>query len=206
MPPQQSQNQPNFDFIMNPNQPSAKKSLLPAGNSTKQRVAIVAIIGGVLLVFLLLLMLILGGGGDNKQNLLKVAQQQTEIVRIANMADQSNDQSLKNLAANTSVTIASDQSRLAGTLAGNGIAFKKKELALGQNSKTDQVLEDAKAAANFDAVLRDTLIELLTDYQASVKLAYENSGNADVKNQLDATYINTGNLLKQAKPQTAATP
>lgn len=206
MPPQQNQNQPNFDFIMNPNQPSAKKSILPAGNSTGQRIAFVAIIGAVLVGLLLVIMLVLGSGGDNKQNYLKIAQEQTEIARVSALANGSTDQSLKNFAINTGATVMSDQKKLLATLGENGIAFDEKELILGQNAETDQTLATAKAAANFDAVLRSTLVAQLTDYQATTKTAFEKSGNADVKNQLTQIYTNTKLLLQQGQPEAPTSP
>lgn len=203
MPPQQP-NQPNFDFIMNSQQPSAKKSLLPTGNSTGQRIAIVAIIVGVLVAFLVLMMIILGGGGDNKQNLLTVAQQQTEIARVTALATESSDQSLKNFVMNTQLGVTSDKQSLLNALGENGIKFKDKDLALGQNPDTDQALETAKAAANFDAVIRDTLTELLKDYQASLETAFNQSGNETIKNSLSSAYENAAALLKQVEPSTKA--
>lgn len=206
MPPQQPGNQPNLDFIMNSNAPSAKKSLLPAGNSTKQRIAIVAIIGGILIGFLIVMMLILGSGGDNKQSMLKIAQAQVELARVATLANDSTDQSVRNFAVNTKLTIASDTQALLGTLGENGIGFKDKDLVLGQNPETDQALATAKAAANFDTVLRTTLIEQLIAYQASLKETYDASSNTAIKEKLSQIYANVEPLLKQGQPQTAATP
>lgn len=188
---------------MNPQAPNAKKSVLPAGNSTGQRLMIVAMIGGVLVVLLLIIMLVLSGGGDNKQNLLKVAQAQTELVRLSEMANESTDQTLKNFAINTNLTVTSDKQRFTGVLGQNGISFKDKELALGQNPETTQALETAKAAANFDATLRDTLVDQLSAYQATLKTAFDQSGNEQIKGSINQLFSNIEPLLKQSQSEAA---
>jgi flagellar basal body-associated protein FliL len=201
MPPNQQPQRPNLDFIMNPG-PPPKKSLLPAGNSTMQR----AIFAGVILVLLIIGLVVVSNllSADTKElkaTFTKAAQQQTELVRVAQLGNSSVSQTAKNLGLNTSLTIASDQKLLVSTLAAHKVKISDKSLGKLANTETDKSLETAKAASNFDATFIGILDEQLKAYQTTLNDAYSHSKNKAVQETLRTEYAHAGLLVKQAEAQ-----
>lgn len=194
-------NQPHnqYDFIMGNRQKSKRPSLsLPAPDSQKQRIIVLAGIVAILLIFFLFIIAIVRGGGENKDTFLKVLQQQTEIARVAGIgaAEASASQNTKNAATNTQLSVSSGKQSLVKTLGTVGVKFGDKQLAGVPNQKTDERLTEAKAAANFDSTLIALLSEQVTDYQASLQQAYDTTGSKSLKGALATEYQNAQTLRK----------
>ncbi|HTE57456.1 MAG TPA: hypothetical protein VK694_01840 [Verrucomicrobiae bacterium] len=190
---QQQQNQ--YDFIMgSPNGPKPKFSI-KSGSSNKM--FIYAIIGlAVLLVPFIIYMVLFAGAPDNKEQLVKVVQQQTELIRVAEVGlKQSRDDNAKNLARTTSLSITSDLSSLKSTLNSQKVKTPSKLLNGGKNAKTDQLFTNAQQNNRFDEVFLKELQDELVAYQKSVKSTYDLTTNTKLKATLSTQYKNASLLI-----------
>lgn len=203
MKPDQPNNQgqtpsalPQYDFIMNTgNQPKKSKLGLPSGNSTKQRVLIVAGGAGILLIVGFIVMSLFGGSPSSKDNLTLLAQQQNEIVRIADAAQTAKTiRNINTLHAATSigVVLQSDQQQTIALLAKKPSV---KILSLKKSTKTDADLVTASQNNTYDETLLNTLQTQLVQYQQQLKKTYDASSSKKEKDALSAAYKNTGLLL-----------
>lgn len=188
-----------YDFIMNNQQ--QKRSILPgAGSSKRQRILLLAI-GGMLLliVFILIFSLIFGSGGGSKQRLAGIAKTQTELIRIAAIGtDKANNTDTKSLAVSVQLSLATDKAATLNQIKENGDKVGEKELAQGKNSETDAKLTAAEQNGTFDVVFTSTMRELLEDYQAELKSAFDSTSGNSTKQMLSDAYENAGSLLETA--------
>jgi len=203
MQPDQQNNQsqpssslPQYDFIMNPGtQQKKSKFSLPSGNSTKQRIFIVA--GGlsVLIVLGIVGMAIFGGGTSSKDNLTVLAQQQTEIIRITDAAKDEKairDISTQHAIATIALVVQSEQQQTIALLPKKPNA---KTLALKKNAKTDAVLTAATQNNTYDETLLNTLQTQLVAYQAQIKTTFDATKSSKEKDVLNTAYKSVGVLL-----------
>lgn len=197
MQPQQTPNPGgNYDFIMNPNQ-APKRPLLPGGNSMAQRAVMVAIGAVVLMIIIIIVSSLLNSGPDNKLSLIKATQQQTEMVRVSDLTNTSGSQTTRNIALNTSLTLASDSQKLQAALAERGIKIKQKQLLAGKNPDTDKKLDQAKAASAYDTTFLQIMDDSLGDYQATLQDAFTNSHSPTLKQLLSQEFTNAKLLRNQ---------
>lgn len=200
MPPQQTNS--NYDFIMQSEQKPAKKLPLPGGNNSMvQRIIIVAG-GGILLIILAIVFsAILSSGGDNKDLFVKVAQQQAEITRVADLglASQNTEQTTKNVTINIKLSVSSDQTQFMRILDENGQKLNPKVVAQGTNPETDTRLETASAAGSYNSMLATVLNEELIDYQSTLQEAYDATQTEAIKTQLGNSINSTASLVKQVQ-------
>lgn len=177
---------PDYDFILNTNH-KPKRSLLPSVNSTQSRIMIA--IGGafVLIVVAVLAFSILSGAGNEaKAQLLKSAQQQTEIIRISQQGiDRAKGAAAKNLAVTTNLSLQSDQAALLTSLKTQGLKPSPKDLALGKKQTTDTTLTNAEQSNNFDSVFIETIRKELLAYQKTLQIAYEATSSKSLKDTLN---------------------
>ncbi len=190
MQPEQSP----YHFITNADH-APKKSLL-SGSSKQGRIIIVAI-GVIILITIVLVASTLLSAGSNaaKAELIKTAQAQTEIIRISKLGiDRAKSTSAKNLATTTYLSLQSDQSELLAALGKQGVKLNAKELALGKNAKTDTLLTNAEQSNKFDEVFIKTIQTELTQYQKTVKAAYDKVSGKTLKATLKDQYANANTL------------
>jgi hypothetical protein len=182
-----------YDFIMNEQPP--KKSLF-SGNSMKQRIMIV--VGGglvLLIIFMVIFSVLAGNKKTNIQELVAIAQQQSELIRISGIGVQkARSTTAKNLAITTQLSITSEQQALVATLKNQGRKLSSKDLALGKNSKTDTLLTQGEQNNRFDEVFIDEIQKELLAYQKSVKSAYQSATNTKVKQALQIQFKNASIL------------
>lgn len=191
---------PDYDFIMNSGQKPASKPKLPAGNSQKSRILIVAA-GAVLLliVAIVVIALISSAGKAGQADLVKAAQQQAEIVRISELGtERAKGAAAKNLATTAGLSMQSDQAALQKALSKQGIKVNEKQLAAGKNQQTDTVLTTAEQSNKFDEVFTKTLQEELRAYQQTLKSAYDSASSESLKQTL-TTLFEHAELLATAK-------
>lgn len=146
------------------------------------------------------MLLSLVSGGGNGSQLLSLAQEQTEIIRVADLA--ANERAVRssitqNLAANTSLSVSSSKIQTLALISGK--KPNEKTLALKKNSKTDALLTSAAANNQYDKVFTDTLTTKLKDYQAELKRLYTNTSNPKEKATLESAYNGTVILLGQSQ-------
>ena len=193
---------PDYEFIMNPGGPAPKKPLVPmaSGNSMKQRIIIV--VGGavaLLLVAVIAISIISSAGNAGKEELLKVAQQQNEIIRVSKIGvERARGATAKNLATTTAFSLQSDQTALFKAAKSSGTTIDPKLIGLSKNARTDTALTSADQSNRFDEAFIETIQAQLTNYQASLKSAYDNASNDVLKKSLETQYTNAG-LLATAK-------
>lgn len=188
----------NYDFIVNPS-PPPKKSLipLPTGSSMLQRIAIVG--GGlVILIIIIAIFASLLSGGSNTAPLVSIAQQQNELIRVATLGtQQATDQSAKNFAQSTELSLTTEQQQLLGYLKDHGTKVSAKQLALTQSTKTDTELAAAQAASTFDSTFEQVMQTQLSSYAQSLKTTFAGTTGVNARKLLNADYTAANLLLKQ---------
>lgn len=201
--PQHDPSDPNnpYGFIMDSGAQAPKgKFNLPQGNSTMQRGLIFG--GGFvgLIVVGLILLSLFSGGGGHSAELLSLAQEQTEIVRIANLAENERtirDSTTSNLASSTSLTVSTSLNQTLGLIKGK--KPNDKELSLKKSAKTDTLLTTAAANNQYDEVYVGTLKTKLKSYQSDVKKLYTGNNSKNEKAVLESAYNGTVILLGENK-------
>ena len=169
-----------------------KGSLLPGGNSKQGRI-IVAVVGLVILLIVgfVVMSLISSSGNSGKEDLLKAAQQQTELIRVSKLGiDKARDSSARNLAINTNLSLQSDQATLLSLS-----KVSPKQLGLTRSTKTDIALTTAEQSNKFDEVFTQTIQTSLAQYQATLKSAYDHSSGKKLKTALNDMYAHAGLLI-----------
>lgn len=200
MPPYQQQNQNPYDFILNAGQGPQR-----GGPSKAKRILIVAVLGMLLLTIGIVVMGLLSSAGkEGRQTLLSIAQQQEELVRVADMGTQKARSPIaQNLAITTKLSIASAQKDLLDYMRAQGIKTGPKELALGKNSKTDDELTAAEQNNRYDEALTATLQKQLNAYQNSLRKAHSEAAGKSGKELLSTAYNHAGLLLNKPENQPA---
>ncbi|HEY1064011.1 MAG TPA: hypothetical protein VGE30_01800 [Candidatus Saccharimonadales bacterium] len=194
MQPQQPQIPPaqpaNYDFIMNPGQAPKKRSF-GGGNSLAMRLLVV--VGGlfVLAIVAVIVMNLLGagGGGFDKKAMLSVAQDQTEIVRLASRGgEDAVSQATKNFAITAQLGITSEQKKLFEYLASVGYEPAAKDLGLKLSTTTDTQLDAAKSSSTFDTAYASVMKQALETYKSDLNTAYNSAKSSEAKKVLQERY------------------
>jgi hypothetical protein len=184
-----------YDFIVN-NGASSKR---PAPKNM-----LIFIVGAAVLLVILawvILSLVFGGKGGAVAPLITIAQEQTEIVRVTKLADDSNrlsTQDAKNFSKTTRLTVGSDQSKLVAFLAKNGKKLSEKQLGSKHSATTDTALDAAASSGTYDSTLVSTLQTQLKTYQASLQQAYTGATSSSEKTLLKSEFDNATLLLEQS--------
>lgn len=183
-----STTQTPYDFIMqNPQKPTGKFNF---GGSKKSRILFVAIIGGVLLSLLIIIgAVVTSSGKTGTQNLVSLAQEQNELIRVADIGiSKARTADAKNLATITSFSLRSSQTDTLALLAKQGHKLKPKELAFKQDSSTDNQLNTANLNNKFDEVFLQLLDKSLATYQKDVKQVFDSSKSKSEQQILSTSY------------------
>lgn len=195
MDPQSNQ----YDFILNPTKPP-KRSVLPSNNGLITRLAVV--LGIIVLVIIAFVVgSSLFSGKSNVPKLTVVAQQQAELIRIANLettiAPSQASQQNRDFTESCLLSITSAQQNLTAFLSKHGVKLSTKVLGLAKNVQTDSTLNAAAAASTFNAAYTNVMQNQLGLYETALKTAYTNTQNATEKTFLAQDYAGAQLLLKQ---------
>ncbi len=156
-----------------------------------------AIIGIILLSFVMSLL----GGGGNKPNLITVAQDQNEIIRVAGVANtgaaSQSAQTTQNFAQSAALSLSSEQQQLLNFMAAHGDKLSPKLLAATKNVTTDTTLNNAIASSSFDSAFTNVMLTQLHGYQTALKTAYNGARSATEKQLLSDDYDSAALLLQQ---------
>jgi hypothetical protein len=186
-----------YEFIVNPDT-APKKG--PGGLSSK--LIYVAIGGGALVIIFFVIVLLSGGNKGLDPSLVSVAQEQTEIARVAGLqSDNLTNSTTKGFALNTQLSMQTAQSDYLTFLSENGSGINSKQLGGAQNSQTDATLASAQANGSLDSTLTSTLQDDLAQYQQTIKTAYGRTHAATTHQELQKLYDQAGLLLQQSKQQ-----
>ncbi len=175
-PPAPMPNGNPYDFILNQGQ-KPKRSL--GGSSKQVRIIMVAVGFFALLVGILVVFSIISSAGKGStDNLVKLAQQQTEIARVAAIGvEKGGSSDTKNLAITTQLSLKTSAANTIALLSKQGHKVKEQTLALAQNSQTDTQLDSAAASNTFD----ETFTKLIKAQLASYRTTLQNDFNATSK-------------------------
>ncbi len=189
-----SQNQPNFDFIMNPKTQKSSGRLI---NSKKQRIITVA----VGLLVLLIITIVAGSfikaiGGKSNDQVLDLVAFQSELKRVIALgSDRSRSAETKNKAMTATYTLESDYQQTIKIMNSRGIKAPKDLTARYAGTQTDQALDTADKANAFDQKYEEIYTEKLTKYKAKLSEVYPSLKPAEqaiVKKQSDNAKILLG--------------
>jgi hypothetical protein len=201
-PPQPSGPQPEaprqaYDFILSPEQPRRHFNL-PGGGNKATRVALVA---GALLVVLILFSIIRGlfSGGMDPAPYLSVAQDQQELIHLAQAATSQRDLSIvnKNYVYTARLSLASAQSGLLTYLNGQGHKVSPKTLNLKISAASDSRLASAQTAGTYNQTYHDVVESKLKTYLSDLNRAYDTSTGKKGRALLKDDYAQAQLLLKQ---------
>lgn len=138
--------------------------------------------------------------GTSSENLLGIAQQQQEIVRIATLCEQqATSEATKGFCYTTELSVNSSQSKLTSYMTSKGIKVDVKQLALKKDPATDKTLEAAKATSTFDSALQKVLTVELESYLSDVQTAYKSTKSQKLKEVLRLNFDSGKVLYDQAK-------
>ncbi len=189
--------QPNngqYDFIMSPGGGKQPKGLLGGSMNNKKFIAIAS--GGVLLLLLLITMLFSGGGPSNADLLLKVAQRQNELIRVAGIGvKEARGTDALNLARTVELNLKSDQTPLLEALKAQKVKVNPKQLTMSSSSETTKMLTEAAQNNRFDEAFVTFIQAELLNYQKDLKEAYSTSTKSALKDTLKRQYDNASVLI-----------
>lgn len=187
-----------YDFILNPSQ-SPKKSLLKGTGNNFIR-TIIFVVGGALLLMIIttIALNIFAPKQLSKEDLMGLAQSQTELIRVANQgASGGVSQSTRNLATTVQYTLLTHEKQTIELLAKQGVEANEKELSLKQNAATDKALTSAKSTSTFDEAFIDILDEELNDYATALKNLTALATRQDQKERFSEYFRQTQLLIGQ---------
>ncbi len=217
MPPQDPNRQPNlpppvaptprnpgqpvsstpYDFIMDSNLPNKSGP----GPKKGSKLLYVAIIGIIIVVILFSIVLFTSGGSSSKAEYLTVAQEQTEMIRIADEHyGDLQDASTKAFVINTQLSLLSSQADFLKFLSSNGAGIDQKQLGGAFDAQTDTQLTAAQGNGNIDGTLKDVLVTDLTTYQQHIRAAFNATDSQAARAELQKLFDQAALLLEQAKP------
>ena len=197
--PNPTPSNPNdYDFIVNPT--AAPRRSLLVGTSVTSRL-LIALAG-----FFMLLILFVGAkniltsGSGNSAALIKVVNQQQELITITKAAtngSQPLSSSSSAVAITTQVSLTSAQSQLLAYLKTNGQKVSKDQLVYVGGSAITAQLAAATSAGTYDLTLQQVLRNQLVDYQSSLKQAYGKTTGSRGRELLQQEYDGATILLRQ---------
>jgi len=196
VPPANESNQ--YDFITKTTtKPSRGLGSMMSGNSSVQR--LIFVIGGllVLLIIGIVFMSFLGKGskGDTEA-LIGLAQQQTELSRIAAVGvEKGTSPSTKYLASTTQLSIESSRQEIIAVLKKGGHKVGEKTLSQKKNAETDNQLDDAAQNNTFDATFTKILNEELSSYTTALQKAYNSTSSENTREILKTAFNSTKVLV-----------
>lgn len=198
--PQTPGNNP-YDFIMGSPAGPPQKGVKGLDGNKRGRIILVAIVTVVVLIIGIVIMGIIKGSGDKTvPGLISIAQQQTEIARIAAIgAQKARSTDTKNFAMTTQVSLESDQLTTVALIKANKGKADTVILAGGKNTKTDALLTQAEQANKFDEVFKQKIQADLVAYQKLVKTTYDTAEGKKTKQALSVVYKHASLLLPERK-------
>ncbi|HSW90949.1 MAG TPA: hypothetical protein VLF64_03040 [Candidatus Saccharimonadales bacterium] len=206
MPPQQSQSgmtpvapSGQYDFIVNGSNRPSESWLVHAPLKTR-----ILVVGGGALVLLLVAWIVIAllsaSGGTSARNLLAIAQEEAELVRISDgPAHNASLETTQNLASSTQLSVLSDEQSIITYLGTVNAAPTTTDLVKNRNTRTDSQLLAAKADGTYDQVYISIAQHQLTVYSQNLKRTFDATGNTTERQLLSAAYHHAQLLLTLSK-------
>lgn len=127
---------------------------------------VVLALGGTFIVMIILAVILnsVGVKKINTEDLVNLAQVQTEVIRISQQGAATSRQSTRALGTTVEYTLKTQRQQVSTLLIKHNRELGKKELTLKQNANTDKQLKAAKATSTFDLVYAQVMERLLQSY------------------------------------------
>lgn len=198
-----------YGFIMDAGTPAPKSKLpIPMGSTSKNGRILIVIIGAVILAIIAaIVMAFLSSGGDQTiKDVTKLAQEQNELIRIADIgAKKAKGTEAQNLALTTKFTITSDQKQTLEYLSTQRHKVSSSILKATKNTQTDNALTVAAQNNNFDETFIKTIGSMLISYKSDVSKTYNDAtARPNAKKLMTTLYNNINTLSTQVKGATEA--
>lgn len=192
MPP--NNNNP-YEFITNPQSPKRQARF---GRTPLQRtIIVVGSVSLLLIIFVAGASLLNRSANEQKDKLVRLAQTQAEIARVAEIGEKDGvGRETKTLAAIANQGLISAQNETTELLAQRGTKLNNSSLSALKSKQTDAELEAATSRSSFDDTFNSVLDRLLEDYMTQLKSA-QTSGNNREKEVLSANFQEAELLLNQ---------
>ncbi|MCA9347254.1 hypothetical protein KC930_01575 [Candidatus Saccharibacteria bacterium] len=189
--------QPDFDFIMNPQK---HKGAVGGGPSKKQRIMIFIGLVVIILAITIIIGSIISASANKSSNaLVDLGAYQAELKRVIALGNDSvRDSKLHNNSLTASYTLESDYQTTMSLLKARGVNPPKDFATKYKGSSSDQAIENAKNANNVDAVYQQIYTEKLTNYKTKLSEVYsllKPYEQAQIKQQSDHAKILLGETL-----------
>ncbi|MGZ6005072.1 MAG: hypothetical protein ACXWLH_02880, partial [Candidatus Saccharimonadales bacterium] len=169
---------------------------LGGGSKTRRILIVVAGIIFILVIVIVLFSSVFKSSGGAVVQLTDLAQQQSEIARVADIGVQKAVSSAtKNFAHTTKLTMLSSQNDTLAVLKKSGHKISDKQLALKTNSATDQQLDAASANSTFDATFTKLITDELNSYRTSLQSDYRLATSTNEKVLLQDSFNSVSLLL-----------
>ncbi len=187
-----------YDFILKQDQ---KPKGHFNGGSLAQRITIAVVVAAVLIIGAVIMISVLGGSSkSNTQVLVSLAQQQTEIARVAGIgADKADSATARNLAITTQLSMESAQQDTLALLKKGGHKVSDSTLGLLKDSQTDEQLNGADGGNTFDDTFTKLLHDKLSSYRILVQNDYKNATGVNERQVLQNSFNSVTSLLGDQK-------
>lgn len=190
-------NPQEYDFIVNPAKPPSK-SFLTGKSQTKMIIIFLSLVILVIAVVLIGINM-LTSNDSTTESLVKVTQQQNELIRISTSSiSKTKTEKAKQLATVSSMVITTDQKTLLTYLTKQKRKVNQKELALTKNKKADEILTTASNNGRYDEAFIQVMTELLESYQKTLQTNYD-SVNDKGKEILKSSFDNVTLIISNNK-------
>ena len=156
-------------------------------------------IGFGAILILIIAVNVIFGGGPNSAPYQAVAEDQTEILRVASLAIQQQTlaQASDNSAVTIQATINSNLGLLLSVTSQNDIKINTSQLNAFYDTTTNQALTNAANNGNYDSVFLGIMQTYLANYQKAVKTAYDDSTKANLRLLFRNQYNSASLLITQ---------
>ena len=197
----------SYDFFLNPQKPPKRSSfsgILSGPSSTAIKLGMVACAVFLVLIILYFVLSLFSSG--NQTQLLVVAQDQNELIRVANLAttigQSQSQQTTQNLAQSVALSLTTEQQQLLTFMASEGGKPSSKELSATKDTATDAELNNSIESSSFDVTFIGIMQSQLKSYQAALQSAFTSTNNLNEKLLLSNDYKAAGLLLTQINSPT----
>lgn len=191
--------QPNYDFIMSPQQPKRQFG----GNFFDGSLKSLIIMAGAGIAILIIIFIAYEAlkPASLVPQIGQLASTQAQMVHLSSLASNSdngaNSQTTKDLAANLGIVAQSEQNQLVSLLAKGGAKLPAQDLQV-TTSSADQLLTQASQNSDFDSTFTQIATKYLKFYQSQIVSLFKASKSTPLKLQLQSDYKDAGLLLAQA--------
>ena len=198
VPPPSPTGTNQYDFIM---EYQHQHPRFTAPSSMRSRVLIV--VGGLallLIVLLLFVAILKRPTGVNGAALLPIAQEQTELARVAQAAvAQAQQPSTQDFAQTASLSLATDQKAFVTYMGQHGLTASQTQLAATRSTATDSTLSQAGTTGSYDSTFLGIAQTQLATYTQGIKRQYDGTTSTSERQLLQSAYAHARLLIAMSK-------